>query len=70
MSDRLEMNSIAHHASEILTGANLVYWLSNSPVDLDAAAYHEKNVVYAFEKIAGLLGYRIEKMAAAKQEAA
>jgi hypothetical protein len=64
------MNNVAFHANTILVEANLVYWLSNSPVDLDRAAFHEKAVIEAFERIAAHLGYRVEKTDAGQQEAA
>lgn len=61
MANRLEMNTVAHHANNIVAEANLVYWLSNSPVDLRAADYHEKHLRDAFEKMAHVLGYQISR---------
>lgn len=69
MSIRIEMCSVSTFAHNLSQEANLVYWLSNSPVDLDGAAYHEKAVHEELRKLAEALGYRVTKKDAASASA-
>lgn len=60
VKDRLDFVSITCHASDMSASAHTAYWTANT--DEGLCAYHGKSVIQSFEKIAALLGYRVEKI--------